>query len=53
MPRISVVWWLVTSYRRKRREYEARFGGPEREFPHLDVHRFGSSAEAAAWLDAL
>ena len=49
----SLVWWLVTSYRRKRREYEARFFGPQREFPHLDVRRFGSSAEAQAWLDAL
>jgi adenylate kinase family enzyme len=49
----SLVWWLVTSYRRKRREYQARFFGPQREFPHLDVWRFGSSAEAQAWLDSL
>jgi adenylate kinase family enzyme len=53
LTRDSLVWWLVTSYRRKRREYEARFFGPQREFPHLDVHRFRTAAEAEAWLDAL
>jgi hypothetical protein len=53
LTRDSLVWWLVTSFRRKRREYEARFFGPEREFPHLDVHRFRTAAEAEAWLDAL
>jgi adenylate kinase family enzyme len=48
--RDSLVWWLVTSHGRKRREYHARFFDPQPEFPHLRVHRFGSSAEAQAWL---
>jgi adenylate kinase family enzyme len=49
----SLVWWLVTSHRRKRRDYEARFFGPKPEFPHLHVHRFRSAAEAEAWLASL
>ena len=53
LSRDSLVWWLVSSYRRKRREYEARFLGPKPEFPHLDVLRFRSAADAGAWLDAL
>jgi adenylate kinase family enzyme len=53
LSRDSLVWWLIRSYRRRRKELEARFFGPQREFPHLDVRRFGSSAEAQAWLDAL
>jgi adenylate kinase family enzyme len=49
----SLVWWLVTSHRRKRRDYEARFFGPKPEFPHLHVLRFRSSAEVEAWLASL
>jgi adenylate kinase family enzyme len=48
--RDSLVWWVITSHRRKRREYTTRFFGPDPEYPHLDVHRFRSSAEAEAWL---
>jgi adenylate kinase family enzyme len=51
--RDSLVWWTITSHRRKRREYSARFLGPSPEFPHLQVHRFRSSAEAEAWLASL
>jgi adenylate kinase family enzyme len=51
--RDSLVWWLVTSYRRKRGEYEKRFMGPAREFPHLAAHRFRNAAEADAWLKSL
>jgi adenylate kinase family enzyme len=53
LSRDSLVWWLISSYRRKRREYEPRFIGPEREFPHLVVHRFRRAADAEAWLESL
>lgn len=51
--RDSLVWWLVTTYREKRRRYEALFFGPQREFPHLRVWRFRSVAEAEAWLSGV
>jgi adenylate kinase family enzyme len=51
--RDSLVWWTITNHRRKRRDYEARFFGPNREFRHLQVHRFRSAAEAEAWLASL
>jgi hypothetical protein len=48
--RDSLVWWLVTTYREKRRRYEALFFGSQRQFPHLRVWRLRSAAEAQAWL---
>jgi adenylate kinase family enzyme len=53
LSRDSLVWWLITSYRRRRKEFEARFFGEPREFPHLRVHRFRRTAEAEAWLESL
>jgi adenylate kinase family enzyme len=49
--REALFWWLITQYRRKRREYEARFSGPDAT--HLRVHRFRSSTAAEAWLASL
>ena len=48
--RNSLVWWLVTTHREKRRRYEELFFGPAPAFAHLRVWRFRSAAEAAAWL---
>lgn len=44
----SLVWRVITTYHRRRREYEQRFASPAAAL--LDVHRFRSSAEAEAWL---
>jgi adenylate kinase family enzyme len=49
--REALFWWLITQYRRKRRDYEARFAAPEAA--HLRVHRFQTTAEAGAWLAGL
>ncbi len=51
--RESLVWWLITTYREKRRRYEELFFRPDPEFPHLLVHRFRSSADAERWLGSL
>jgi adenylate kinase family enzyme len=46
--RDSLIWWILTGHRRRRREYAARFADPA--FASLQVHRFRSSSEAEAWL---
>ena len=46
--RESLVWWVLTTHGRRRRDYEARFALPS--MAHLDVRRFRSSAAAEAWL---
>jgi adenylate kinase family enzyme len=49
--RDSLIWWVISTHRRRRRDYEARFADPATT--HLELHRFRSSAEADAWLAAL
>jgi adenylate kinase family enzyme len=49
--REALFWWLITQYRRKRRDYEARFSAPDAA--HLRVHRFRSTSAAEAWLASL
>ena len=44
----SLVWWVLKTHRRRRREHVARFADPG--LAHLQVHRFRLSAEADAWL---
>ena len=46
--RDSLVWWVLTTHGRRRRDYEARFADPS--MAHVRVHRFRSSAAAEAWL---
>jgi adenylate kinase family enzyme len=48
LTRDSLVWWLITSHRRRRREYETRFADPA--LAHLRVNRFRTAAAAEAWL---
>jgi adenylate kinase family enzyme len=50
LTRDSLVWWLISTHRRRRREYEVRFADPA--LAHLHVHRLRSSAAAEAWLVA-
>lgn len=47
--RDSLVWWVLKTHRRRRREHVARFADPS--FAHLRVFRFRSSAEADRWLE--
>jgi adenylate kinase family enzyme len=46
--RDSLIWWVLTTHRRRRREYEERFADPA--MAHVRIHRFRSQAEAEAWL---
>ena len=46
--RESLIWWVLESHRRRRREYEARFADPANA--HLRVIRLRSSSEVRAWL---
>ena len=46
--RDSVLWWALTSYRRRRREYEALFQGPEQA--HLRTVRLRSPSATREWL---
>jgi hypothetical protein len=46
--RDSLIWWVLTTHRRRRREYQERFADPA--MAHVRIHRFRSLAEAEAWL---
>jgi adenylate kinase family enzyme len=47
----SLAWWLISQHRRKRRDYAARFDGPEAQ--HLRILTFRTSTEADRWLAEL
>lgn len=51
LSRDSLLWWVLTTHRRRRREYEARFAEPA--LAHLHVMRFRSTAQADAWRAAV
>lgn len=46
--RDSLFWWLFTTHRRRRREFEAVMADPE--YRHLTCLRFRSPAAAERWL---
>lgn len=49
--RDSLVWWVLKTHRRRRREHVARFADPG--LAHLRVFQFRSSAQANGWVDSL
>ena len=49
--RDSLIWWVLTTHRRRRREYEARFADPA--LAHLRVIRLRSPAAVASWLEGV
>ena len=49
--RDSLIWWVLSTHRRRQRDYEARFADPS--MAHLEVRRFRSSKAAETWLAAL
>ena len=49
--RDSIIWWLLKTYRRKRRQYQYLFQAPE--YAHLEIVRLKSPQMKAAWLAQL
>ena len=49
--RDSIVWYALTNYHRRRREYPALLAGAE--FEHLTVYRFSRPQQASRWLQSL
>jgi adenylate kinase family enzyme len=47
--RDSLLWWILSTFSRRRREYPERLAAT----PHLAAVRLGSPDEAAAWLAGL
>ena len=48
LSRDSILWWVLTTYRRRRREFTDLF--QQGAFAHLDVVRLGSQREADSFL---
>ena len=49
LSRDSILWWMITTYRRRRREYPLLFAAPEHR--HLDVITLTSPRAADAFLN--
>lgn len=49
--RDSIIWWALSTYRRRRREYPVLFSRPE--FAHLRVVHLTSPRQARLWLASL
>jgi adenylate kinase family enzyme len=49
--RDSIIWWALTTYRRRKREFPALFCRPE--YAHLRVVHLASPHAARRWLDSL
>ena len=51
LDRDSIIWWALSTYRRRKREYPLLFARPE--YAHLRVVRLTSPRAADRWLDRL
>jgi adenylate kinase family enzyme len=51
LSRDSIIWWALTSYRRRKREYPVLFGQPD--YAHLHVVHLASPRTADKWLNGL
>ena len=49
--RESIIWWALSTYRRRKRQYPVLFGQPE--YAHLHVVHLTSPRAAREWLDGL
>jgi adenylate kinase family enzyme len=47
--RNSILWWAITTYGRRRREYPELFARPE--YAHLETVRLRSPRQTLAWLE--
>jgi len=51
LSRESILWWVLTSYRRRRREYPQLFQEPQ--YRHLEIIVFSSPVEAERFLHSV
>ena len=51
LSRDSIIWWALSTYRRRRKEYPLLFGQPE--YAHLNIVRLRSPSLANEWLESL
>ena len=49
--RDSIIWWALSTYRRRKREYPLLFGQPQ--YAHLNVVHLHSPRQARNWLEGL
>jgi adenylate kinase family enzyme len=49
--RESIIWWALSTYRRRKKQYPVLFGQPE--YAHLRVVHLASPRAAHEWLDGL
>ena len=51
LSRESIIWWVITTYRRRRREYPVLF--QNQEFQHLYIIEFRKQREADSFLSSI
>ena len=51
LSRESIIWWVITTYHRRRREYPVLF--QNQQFRHLDIIEFRKQRETDAFLSSL
>ena len=51
LSRESIIWWVISTYRRRRREYPVLF--QKQEFRHLNIIEFRKQRGADAFLRSL
>ena len=51
LSRESILWWVITTFQRRRREFRTVFRN--KEFPHLDIIELRSQREAQEFLNSL
>lgn len=51
LSRDSIIWWVITTYHRRRRDFPVSFQRPE--FGHLNIIEFRKPREADAFLSSL
>ena len=47
----SILWWVITTYQRRKTQYRAIFGS--NDFPHVNFIEFRTSRQAGEFLESL
>lgn len=51
LSRKSLLWWVITTYRSRRRRYGMLLRDPR--YAHLSVHQFRNQQDASRWLESV